>query len=940
MSHRLALSPHGRLFIEIASTEASPGGSAAPLRDEGLGAAFAVSSAAGLIALAARRNSPDGPAEVAFWREFAEAFLTALAHSPETTAGAAPAPDTPMPPELGFDLTLRIPAMRGAEYATPETFAHLWRELDDHARAAAVASGGRRAWLGGINPALHLLGKVTFHLAENKRAPATPFAFMATYTHRLAAGEKPVHLPLARALQEYAGAKNQAALRSLLEPVQRAAETSAWARELLESRRVFQPQAWTPPQAYAFLRETPALEAAGIITRIPDWWKNGRGARPQVQVRIGEQRRAGLGLDSLLTFSVTTSLDGEPLTPEEWQSLLAAGDGLVSLRGRWVEVDREKITGVLAHWQRVASGAAGEGLTFLEGMRLLAGARVDAPSEAGEDPATPEWSEVQAEGWLREVLERLRRPETLAGFDPGRGLTARLRPYQENGVKWLWFLQSLGFGACLADDMGLGKTIQVIALLVRLREEGRAADRTASVPPSDRTAASRTPGGTTSVSSAPVSPALLIVPASLLANWKGELTRFAPALRAGFLHPAETPADQWRDADAGHALLADKDVVITTYGQAARLDWLAAHEWRLLVLDEAQAIKNPGSRQTRAVKRLRARARIALSGTPVENRLGDLWSLFDFLNPGLLGNTSQFSTYVKRLQAATPPDFAPLRRLVRPYILRRLKTDRAIITDLPDKTEVTAWCGLARRQAALYEQSVRELARQLETLDDGIQRRGLVLAFLMRFKQICNHPSQWQGDGAFAQEDSGKFQRLSELAEEIASRQEKVLVFTQFREMTTPLAEHLRGIFGRPGLVLHGSTAVKERAKLVEAFQRDDPGGPDFFVLSLKAGGTGLNLTAASHVIHFDRWWNPAVENQATDRAFRIGQKRNVLVHKFVCRGTIEERIDALISEKRALADAVLGTDGGAEKQLTEMSNEELLRFVALDLKAVGPDAG
>jgi SNF2 family DNA or RNA helicase len=285
---------------------------------------------------------------------------------------------------------------------------------------------------------------------------------------------------------------------------------------------------------------------------------------------------------------------------------------------------------------------------------------------------------------------------------------------------------------------------------------------------------------------------------------------------------------------------------------------------------------------------------------------------------------------VKNLQAAEPPNFAPLRQLVRPYILRRLKTDRSIISDLPDKTETTAWCSLGKRQAALYEKSVHELAERLGAAN-GIQRRGLVLAFLMRFKQICNHPSHWLGDGAYAADESGKFLRLAELCEEIASRQEKALVFTQFRELTGPLAARLRELFGRPGLVLDGSTPVKQRQQLVVDFQRED--GPPFFVLSLKAGGTGLNLTAASHVLHFDRWWNPAVEAQATDRAFRIGQKRNVLVHKFVCRGTIEERIDALITSKKALADSVLGAEGGAETLLTEMSNDELLRFVALDLR-------
>jgi non-specific serine/threonine protein kinase len=906
--YRVALSPHGRLLLELTASGGAETSTVSSELGRLLAEAFAESSARGLLALATRRGTTtDWPAELLFWREFADAYLAAMAHTPEASDGQPAPASVAMMPEWGLDFALRIPAMRGAEYASPNVFAELWRELDALAWSEARAVGGLRNWLGQVNPSLHLLGRVTFHLAENKRSTEAPFAFMATYTHRLSAQEKPVHLPLGRALQEYVGAKNQAALRSLLEPVRRAAETSAWTRELLESRRVFQPQAWTPSQAHAFLREVPVLESSGIVTRIPNWWRNGRGTRPQVSVRIGEKRAAGFGLESLLNFSVAATLGGETLTADEWRALMKATDDLVLLRGQWVEVDREKLRSVLEHWRRVESGAAGDGMSFLEAMRLLAGVKLGGSSEQAATE-TADWSEVVAGDWLRKTLEQLRQPDGAVEFDPNEHLLARLRPYQVTGVKWLWMLQQLGLGACLADDMGLGKTIQVIALMLRLKH------------------------GKSPRQSGDDSPSLIVAPASLLANWKDELTRFAPGLRAVSLHPSDTPSHEWRDAAAAKKLLDGTDVVLTTYGQVTRLEWLAGREWRLLVLDEAQAIKNPGAKQTRAIKRLRARARIALSGTPVENRLGDLWSLYDFLNPGLLGNASEFSQCVKSLQAATPPDFTPLRRLVRPYLLRRLKTDRAVIADLPDKTEVTAWCSLGKRQAALYEKSVRELADKLEAIEDGIQRRGVVLAFLMRFKQICNHPSQWLGDGAYAADESGKFLRLAELCEEIASRQEKALVFTQFREMTEPIAARLRDVFGRSGLVLHGSTPVKERQRLVTAFQRDD--GPPFFVLSLKAGGTGLNLTAASHVIHFDRWWNPAVENQATDRAFRIGQKRNVLVQKFVCRGTIEERIDAMITEKKALADAVLGPDGGAEKLLTEMSNDELLQFVALDLKA------
>ena len=420
------------------------------------------------------------------------------------------------------------------------------------------------------------------------------------------------------------------------------------------------------------------------------------------------------------------------------------------------------------------------------------------------------------------------------------------------------------------------------------------------------------------MSHAPLPPSLLVVPASLIANWKAEIQKFAPSISFRIAHPSEESDDTQPP---------ECDLMITSYGMLTRKETLRKRKWRLVILDEAQAIKNSGTRQTRAVKELEASGRIALTGTPVENRLSDLWSLFDFLNPGLLGSAKAFSSFTKQLAAQSQNSYGPLRTLVRPYILRRLKTDKRVIADLPDKIETTAYCSLTRPQAVLYEKMVRDLAKDLEQVE-GIERKGLVLAYLMRLKQLCNHPSQVSGDGAYDPAQSGKFQRLREICEELAERQEKVLVFSQFREITDPLADFLAQIFGRPGLILHGQTPVGKRRELVDAFQREQ--GPPFFVLSLKAGGTGLNLTAASHVIHFDRWWNPAVENQATDRAFRIGQKNNVFVHKFVCRGTVEDRIDELIAQKSGLARDLLDTDGQA--MLTEMSNDQLLRFVALDI--------
>jgi len=909
MSQSLALSPAGHLFVQP-DDQAEPKLSPAVMAR--LTEGFGDSSAGGLELLASEFLHEPLPPTFVFWRGLARRLFTALCHQPHPPDTA---PAIPKPSEAECSaLAEGAPPMTGLEYLTGAVVAQLWDELAARVQAAISRTpGGAAAYLQSRNPAWNAVGRVTFHLAENKRNPAHPFAFLATYTHGLSEQGKARHLPLGRALEEYAGAKNRAVLAVLLSPVQRAAEQSPLARELLDTRAVFHPQVWRSEQAFAFLQNIPLFEQSGLVVRIPDWWKAGRPPRPQVTVRIGEAGGSLLGAASLLDFQVQTSIEGEPLTKAELKALLESASGLVLLKGKWVEVDRDKLREVLDHWQKVEAAGAG-GMPLLEGLRLLAGFDDRATGEPEAEAQRAAWSDVTAGTALKKMLEEMQQPEVSAESDPGRELQATLRPYQRQGAHWLWFMNRLGLGACLADDMGLGKTIQVLSLLLVLKRR-----RAQSPPPPGELGAS-----------------LLIVPASLIANWKAEIQKFAPSLSVFYAHPAETPGDELtRTGGDPLKTLARTDLVITSYSMALRLAWIKEARWNVVVLDEAQAIKNPGARQSRAVRALRCRHRIALSGTPIENRLSDLWSLFDFLAPGLLGGAGEFSAFLKRCSQSEQNQFMPLRHLVRPYILRRLKTDKRIITDLPDKTEMTVFCPLSHRQAAIYQQAVKELAERIEAPNtDGIKRRGIILAFLTRFKQICNHPSQWLGDGVYAAADSGKFNRLRELGEEIAARQEKVLVFTQYREMTDPLARHLAGVFGRDGLVLHGGVPVGRRRELVDAFQRD--GGPPFFVLSLKAGGTGLNLTAASHVIHFDRWWNPAVENQATDRAFRIGQKRNVIVHKFTCRGTLEERIHKVIASKSALAEDVLGE--GGERLLTEMNNSELLRFVALDINATTED--
>ena len=904
------LTPHGLLLVENAPPP-SPWLEVETGRR--VAAAFADSAARGLLHLGTRELNAALPPAGAWWRELARRFLTQLCH----TAGLEQAQElAALPPPAEADLAAlaeTAPPMRGGEYLNAEVLARLWRSLDDLVRVEiGKHPEGAGAWLKASHPLWRMVGRVTFHLAENKRHPTHPFAFMASYASRISSQSRVQHLPLGRALQEYAGAGNKPALLNLLSPVQKAAEKGGFVRELVDSSRIFKALPWTPAEAYRCLKDAPACEEAGVVVRLPDWWKGGRPPRPRVSVRVGEGRGAGLGADTLLDFSVQRTLDGEPLTEAEWESLLNAAEGLALVRGKWVEVDPAKLKEALAQWKKVETMSRRDGVTFFEGMRMIAGFQPGAVSteEGSAQGVEREWAGIQAGEWLEGVMAELREPARLGAGVEIPGLQAQLRPYQAVGVNWLWFLARLGLGGCLADDMGLGKTVQMLAMLLKRKTDAGA---TAGGP--KRTQAE---GGD------PTLPNLLVVPASLLANWRAEIERFTPALSFVTLHPSEAEEPQaLLNSPAGQRA----DLVMTTYGMVARMEVLRQRAWNVVILDEAQAIKNAGTRQARAVKELKANARFALTGTPVENRAGDLWSIFDFLNPGLLGSASAFTKFIRGRGELGQPDYGPLRALTRPYILRRLKTDKRVITDLPDKTEVRAWCSLTKPQAALYQKAVSELAEALETAD-GIQRRGLVLAFIMRFKQICNHPSQWLGDGGYAPEGSGKFARLRELAEEIAERQEKALVFTQFREITDPLLAFLGEVFHRPGLVLHGGIAVGHRRKLVEAFQRDD--GPPFFLLTVKAGGSGLNLTQAAHVIHFDRWWNPAVENQATDRAFRIGQKQNVLVHKFVCRGTIEERIDAVIEDKKSLSAELL--EGGGEKLLTEMSNNELLRFVALDL--------
>ena len=682
MPFELFLTPQGHLHVREVLDQG--GATLDGAIGKRIQAAFTESPARGLLHLATTDLQSSLPPPFAYARDFARLYLTRLCQTPtDGERGALPSIPQPSETDLAFQI-LQAPPMQGSEYLSVDALATWWSELDSLVRKEVEHhAGGVQSYLSQLNPQWRLVGRVTFHLAENKRDPEHPFAFLATYIPRLSAQGRVQHEPLGKALQQYAGAKNRSALLSLLTPIQRATERSSLVKEMVETGEIYHPLAWTPREAYRFLQDIPVFEESGLVVRVPDWWKASHPPRPVVNVKIDARKGSQLSVSALLDFSVNVTLDGESLTESELERLLQSVGGLVALKGKWVEVDREKLAEALTHWKKVERETRASGLSFYDGMRLLSGTFKErgAASSADQDH---EWVGLTAGAALEETLRKLRSPESLGGDDPP-GLRAQLRHYQQTGVSWLKFVTGLGLGACLADDMGLGKTVQVIGLLLH-RKSSREAD-----------------GPTRAKSS------LLVVPASLLANWKAELERFAPTLSFLIVHPSENSTAQH---EAKRPDVRERDLLITTYGMLSREAWLRDHDWDLVILDEAQAIKNSGTRQSRTVKELKSTARVAMTGTPVENRLSDLWSLFDFLNPGLLGGAKTFADLVKQMEARS--SYQPLRTLVGPYILRRLKTDKRVIADLPEKVEMSAFCNLSREQAAPLRTGSTRSGREAE----------------------------------------------------------------------------------------------------------------------------------------------------------------------------------------------------------------------------------
>ncbi|NLD92498.1 MAG: DEAD/DEAH box helicase [Fibrobacter sp.] len=774
-----------------------------------------------------------------------------------------------------------VPPMIGGEFVTYDYFRHVWDQLTSTYKNLIVSfKGSIDSFFNNCSFTEQPTDRIHFHLVENRKNEVRPFAFLATYTALTGNNGLVRHFPLKAAVQEFSN--NKSKLLELLSTVKKIAKNNSLIRSLYDSGELFNPVSLTPSEAFDFLKSVPEIERAGILCRIPRWWKGVK--KSKVSLSIGNTGPSRLDLNALLTFDSYLTIDNETLSVDEARKIIDHAQGLAFIKGKWIPVDIQSLQNSIDLFEKAKLIAEKHNVSFAGAMKILAG--------VSSNSAIPGMVEISYGEWMHQLMQKLTNPALLHETKASTSLTATLRTYQQHGLNWLCFLHELGLGICLADDMGLGKTIQVLALLQLKKAENRCS--------------------------------LIIVPSSLVSNWQSEIAKFTPDLKVKVLHPQ---GNEHFDKSTLLTNVSRYDIAITTYGMIQRIDSFDKQEWFYIICDEAQAIKNPGSKQTVAVKKLKSQYRLVITGTPVENRLSDLWSIFDFVNPGLLGTFKEFKKYMTRI-ATEPALFTKLKMAVKPYILRRSKADKSIISDLPDKVEMKSYCELSAIQIKLYRKLVDAMEDELEKTD-FLSRRGIIFNYLVKCKQLCNHPDHFTGSGPFDASHSGKFLRIAELCDVISDKREKVLIFTQFKEIIAPLECYLGEIFKAKGVTLSGSSTLNQRKKAVELFQDESVYTP-FFILSLKAGGTGLNLTAANHVIHFDRWWNPAVENQATDRAYRIGQKKNVVVHKFICKGTIEERIDLMIDDKKAIADEILTS--GTENWITEFDNKKITEMFRLNL--------
>lgn len=801
----------------------------------------------------------DGTAAISFLQRIAKVFLKNITHYEGLRFGEK---ELPIISEVDIDRLIDdVPMFTGHEFITRDWIKGQNLAYNRVFLTKASDSGKQLVdFLHSRGESIIIPSRVYFHLVENRMGEEFPFAFLATYT--ALNGKLISHFPLKNALSEFKD--NPTALKELIQCIRKASQKSEFVHKHLESGEIYFPIKIDDKDAYEFLKEVSICEDCGIICRIPKWFTDSASC---IQYDINEKQIFAfnvLNARSLNIFSPQMVYKGCEITEEEVKILLSKAEGLEIIKGRWIEVNHLELLQLLEQYKELSS----EGTTLRElfGLRMESSAQKKAPFF----PIV-----FSRQDWitkLKQLIIQEGKKEDL----PSNMLNV-LRAYQKDAFFWMWKMYLMRFGVCLADDMGLGKTIEIIAFLEKLKENS-------------------------------VGSILIIVPATLIPNWKSELCKFAPSLDYFIIKGNNAPRDTECRAF----------ITITSYQQALKLDYLNTVSWDVIILDEAQGIKNYYTSQSQKIKSLNGKMKIAMTGTPIENNALELWSIFDFLNPGLLGTKEEFL----RLYTSGIDAHKIIKRHIQPFILRRLKTDKSIISDLPEKNEIEVKIQLSKEQIVLYRKVIDEMNNTLRCMQDKRRAANVVLVTINKLKQICNHPSQFLGKSEYPEEQSGKFLMLRNICETINAKKEKVIVFTQYKEVIPAIERLLETIFGKKGLVLHGDVSLPERERRINSFQA---GESSFIVLSLKVGGVGLNLTAARNVIHFDRWWNPAVENQATDRVYRIGQKHNVNIFKFITDDTIEQAISIMVKEKIGLADELIN---GLDNRLTGLSIDELIKAV------------
>ena len=774
------------------------------------------------------------------------------------------------------------PLIHGREYLNEEFLSSIYGKINETVKQKCISSGtdiGR--YLEQFLPSSTLRGMLVLYFSAPDTSGETPFCLDFLWEYQENGISRIIQLKdLGEKLKD-----DEDSIYLICSYLLPFIESRMW-QEI--GARFIQKTRLSAAQAFSFLKNYREIQCLGYKIRLDEKLGNGKLPRPQVCVQFNSGASGvRLKCSDFLEFSIFGAIEGAELSDEEITQIERCKDNLIFLKGRWIEVEPDSFSKIIAYWQEKKS--LKRKLSYFDVLWLKAGVN---PFRDTADSIF-----FSQENCFFDITDDFQvHREDLGDSSPAQlgmllpNSILKLRHYQEVGVNFLWKITALGFGACLADDMGLGKTIQILALIDLWKREGK-------------------------LQKAPV---LLVMPPTLFFNWRAECERFVPDLRVAILH-GSVPWEKKRFLQNHSDFLNSYDLVFTSYGMLTILSDLENLSFAAIIADEAQTIKNPATKQSRAIRKLNGKYRIALTGTPVENRIEDLWSIFDFINPGLLRDLKSFQAFARSLNN----DYSAIRKLIKPFILRRLKTDTDIVPELPDKIEYKHYCRLGKEQVNLYKAEIDRLRNDLAQKDNS---QGIIFSILTKLKKICNHPDHYLKRSEYNVELSGKFETLKQLIEQIVEMDEKVLIFTQFREIIAPLKIFIEQNFKVPAYCLHGGVAIKERKELVQKFQSVD--GSACFILSLKAAGVGLNLIKANHVIHFDRGWNPAVEQQASDRAFRIGQKKNVLVHKLICKGTLEERIDQLMADKMKLASDLLSD--GIEKILVDMTHDELIDFLSL----------